>query len=60
VPFATLNTSAACSMYEKAGEYEKSLNDITVILALDALHLKARGRRGRIYEAQVSRSQDLS
>ena len=40
------------AMYEKAGELDKSMNDITVVLALDSLHLKARVRRARILEAQ--------
>jgi hypothetical protein len=44
-------------MYEKAGDFEKSLNDITVILAMDAMHIKARVRRARIYEAQVPRDE---
>ena len=41
------------SMYEKAGEPEKSLMDITSVLALDMFHIKARTRRGRLFEAQV-------
>lgn len=38
------------AMYEKAGELDHSMNDITVVLALDGLHLKARIRRARIFE----------
>lgn len=41
------------SMYEKAGEFEKSLMDITSVLELDMFHIKARTRRGRLFEAQV-------
>ena len=40
-------------MYEKAGELDKSLLDISEVLALDVFHIKARTRRGRLYEAQV-------
>ena len=40
-------------MYEKAGELDKSLLDIAEVLALDVYHIKARTRRGRLYEAQV-------
>jgi tetratricopeptide (TPR) repeat protein len=40
------------AMFEKAGELEKSLLDITVVLALDNNHVKARSRRGRIFLAQ--------
>jgi deoxyadenosine/deoxycytidine kinase len=40
-------------MYEKCNELDKSLNDILVVLTMDPHHLKARIRRGRIYEAQV-------
>jgi deoxyadenosine/deoxycytidine kinase len=44
-----------CSaMFEKSGELDKSLNDIMVVLTMDPTHLKARIRRARIYEAQVS------
>jgi tetratricopeptide (TPR) repeat protein len=41
------------AMYEKIEAFDKALSDITVLLALDANHLKARVRRARIYEAQV-------
>lgn len=41
-------------MYEKAGQFEKSLMDITSVLALDMFHIKARTRRGRLFEAQVA------
>lgn len=40
------------AMYEKLGEFQKALSDITVVLAVDNKHIKARGRRGRIFEAQ--------
>lgn len=40
------------AMYEKCNQYEKSLNDITVVLAMDPRHIKARTRRARILEAQ--------
>jgi tetratricopeptide (TPR) repeat protein len=42
------------AMYEKMEAYDKSLSDITVLLAMDTNHLKARVRRARIYEAQVT------
>ena len=42
------------AMYEKLGTFDKSLSDITVVLTMDAVHLKARVRRARIFEAQVS------
>lgn len=51
IPTLYNNRSA---MYEKCGEYEKSLQDITVILAMDPNHMKARIRRARVYEALVS------
>jgi hypothetical protein len=41
-------------MYEKAGELDKSLLDINEVLSRDVFHIKARTRRGRLYEAQVS------
>lgn len=41
-------------MYEKAGEFDKSLLDINAVLSRDVFHIKARTRRGRLYEAQVS------
>jgi predicted TPR repeat methyltransferase len=41
-----------CSMYEKNGEFDKALNDITVVLALDPMHVRARTRKARIHEAQ--------
>ena len=41
-----------CSMYEKNGEFDKSLNDITVVLALDSHHVRAITRKARICEAQ--------
>eukprot|EP01032_Pedospumella_encystans_P023045 gene23045-26099_t len=47
------------AMYEKVGQYEKSLSDITVILAMDPFHAKARVRRARIFEAQDKHRQAL-
>ncbi len=41
------------AMFEKMGEFEKSLQDILIVLTMDVNHVKARTRRGRIYEAQV-------
>jgi tetratricopeptide (TPR) repeat protein len=40
------------AMYEKCGELELALTDIGLVLAMEALHLKARVRRARIYEVQ--------
>lgn len=40
------------AMYEKCGELDLSLTDIGLVLAMEALHLKARIRRARIYEVQ--------
>ena len=40
------------AMYEKAGDLDKALRDITMVLRLDGFHLKARVRRARIYEQQ--------
>ncbi len=39
------------AMYEKSGQYEASLRDITVVLTMDAMHQKAKLRRARVYEA---------
>ena len=36
------------AMYEKLGEFEKSLRDITVVLTMDNLHMKARLRSARV------------
>jgi tetratricopeptide (TPR) repeat protein len=41
------------AMYEKQEMYDKSLADISVVLTMDANHLKARIRRARIYDVQV-------
>lgn len=41
------------AMYEKHEAYSQALEDILVVLSLDPLHIKARLRRSRIYEAQV-------
>ena len=58
VPSATKDLLALynnrSATYEKAEEFDKSLNDITVVLAMDTNHIKARYRRARIYEAQVT------
>lgn len=40
------------AMYEKGGEIEEALMDITVILSMDPKHIKAIVRRGRIHEGQ--------
>lgn len=40
------------AMYEKTGEFEKSLTDIDIVLSIDPTHIKARIRKARIYEAQ--------
>jgi len=40
------------AMYEKSGEHEKALTDITVVLTMDAFHMKARVRRARIFESK--------
>lgn len=40
------------AMYEKLGELEKSLADITVLLTLNKHHTKSRVRRARIWEIQ--------
>lgn len=40
------------AMYEKCGELDLALTDIGLVLAMEALHLKARIRRARIYEVQ--------
>lgn len=41
------------AMYEKLNTFDKSLADISVILAMEPLHIKARVRKARIHEAQV-------
>lgn len=41
------------AMFERDKQFENSLNDINELLKIDATHSKARGRRCRIYEAQV-------
>ena len=40
-------------MYEKCQEYDRALSDISVVLAIDKKHVKARLRRARILENQV-------
>lgn len=45
--------------YEKVGIYDKALLDITIVLAMDPYHLKARARRARIFEAQNKPRQAL-
>lgn len=40
------------AMYEKQGDLDASLKDITIVLTMDFKHLKARARRARIYERQ--------
>lgn len=40
------------AMLEKCGQYDKALEDISVVLSMDRFHVKALTRRGRIYENQ--------
>jgi tetratricopeptide (TPR) repeat protein len=40
------------AMYEKLGEYDKSLQDINVVLTMDAYHIKARVRSARVHDAK--------
>eukprot|EP01038_Epipyxis_sp_PR26KG_P007167 gene7167-9770_t len=40
------------AMYEKNGEFDNSLKDITAVLTMDPQHIKARARKGRILDAQ--------
>ena len=47
------NNSSA--MYEKAAMYSDALIDASIVLSMDVKHIKARIRRGRVYEAMVSR-----
>jgi tetratricopeptide (TPR) repeat protein len=42
------------AMYEKLGEFDKSLSDISIVLAMDGKHIKAHNRRARVLEAKVS------
>lgn len=37
--------------YEKSGDFKQSLSDISVVLAMDVLHVKGRTRRARVLEA---------
>lgn len=48
------------AMYEKGGDFENSLKDIMVVLAMDGKHVKARTRRARIYEKQGNDSDALN
>jgi hypothetical protein len=41
------------AMFEKTQEFDKSLSDIQVVLTLDPVHVKARVRQARVFEAQV-------
>lgn len=41
------------AMFEKSETFPQALEDILIVLSLDPLHIKARIRRARIYEAQV-------
>ena len=41
------------AMFEKSEAFPQALEDILIVLSLDPLHIKARIRRSRIYEAQV-------
>ena len=47
------------AMYERVKNYDASLEDIAVLLSTDKAHAKARGRRCRIYEAQVSNNNNI-
>jgi len=40
------------AMYEKAGDLDKAMSDIMLVLQADPVHLKARLRRARIFEQQ--------
>jgi tetratricopeptide (TPR) repeat protein len=40
------------ALFEKTGAFDSSLRDISVVLTMDPHHIKARTRRGRVYEAQ--------
>ena len=46
------NNSSA--MYEKASVYDEALLDINIVLHMDNKHTKARLRRARIFDIQVS------
>lgn len=56
VPFASMNLvtlyNNRSAMYEKLQQYEHSLSDITVVLTMEPMHMRARVRRARVYEAQ--------
>lgn len=56
VPFASMNLvtlyNNRSAMYEKLQQYEHSLRDITVVLTMEPMHMRARVRRARVYEAQ--------
>lgn len=41
------------AMYLADGNPEKALQDITILLAMDPKHIKARNRRAKIFEEQV-------
>ena len=40
------------AMYEKLGEFDKSMTDIDIVLAMEPKHIKARARRSRVLEAR--------
>lgn len=54
MPITTLETlyNNRAAMYEKADMLDASLEDCTVVLAMNAAHIKVRKRRARIYQAQ--------
>lgn len=54
MPPSTLETlyNNRAAMYEKADMLDASLEDCTVVLAMNAAHIKVRKRRARIYQAQ--------
>lgn len=54
MPQSSLETlyNNRAAMYEKAGMLDSSLQDCTVVLAMNASHVKVRKRRARIYQEQ--------
>jgi tetratricopeptide (TPR) repeat protein len=54
MPQSSLETlyNNRAAMFEKAGMLDASLEDCTVVLAMNAAHIKVRKRRARIYQAQ--------
>jgi hypothetical protein len=54
MPQASVETlyNNRAAMHEKGGDLAASLEDCTVVLAMNASHTKVRKRRARIYAAQ--------